>query len=308
MLRSVILVATALAAQVDAHGYLHTFTLDRVDYEGYDRWTNNRGPNHIGWSFTTEDEGPELDISSPNMAYRRDAELVKKYGKIAAGGQASFFWTSDDKGLNPDGWAHSGPLLTYIAPCNGECTTIDETTLKWTKIAEAGFISGPANVDSVWAMDNMRENGGISSATIPKSLAPGKYVLRNELIALHRAHLKEPEFYMQCGNVEVTGSGTDNLSGSGVVAMQLYSRDDNIFGFDVYNAGGETTWKMPGPPLYSGGSATGGGSKPAGNWTWTGSPERTPAPEEEDGEELSKPTKSHKPGKQGRRRSKPFRA
>lgn len=263
MSRSLILATVALAAHVAAHGYVRTFTLDGVDYEGYDRWNDNRDPNHIGWSFATEDEGPELDVSSPDLVCRRNAEPAQNYGKIAAGGEASFLWTSDDKTLNPDGWAagHRGPILTYIAPCHGDCAAVDKTALSWTKIAEEGLVSGTANVQGVWATDKMRENGGVNLATIPRTLAPGKYVLRNEIIALHRAHLSEPEFYMQCGNIEVTGSGSDDLSGSGVVASGLYSRDadSSIFGFDVYNGGSETTWKIPGPPLYSGASAGGGG-------------------------------------------------
>ena len=59
---------------------------------------------------------------------------------------------------------------------------------------------------------------------------------------------------MQCGQVEVTGSGTDDLFGSGVIATKLYSNKDAIFSFDVYNVGSETTWQIPGPPLYDGGN------------------------------------------------------
>ncbi|KAL6870058.1 hypothetical protein ACO1O0_001393 [Amphichorda felina] len=279
MSRSLRLATVTLAAHVAAHGYLRTFALDGVDYEGYDRWNDSRDPNHIGWSFTTEDEGPVLDISSPDIVCRHNAEPAQNYGTITAGGEASFLWTSDDKIRNPDGWAHSGPTLTYIAPCPGDCAAVDKTALKWTKIAEEGLVSGTANVQGVWATDKLRENGGLNYARIPKTLAPGKYVLRNELIALHRAHLSEPEFYMQCGSVEVTGSGTDDLSGAGgVVASQLYSLDDaSIFGFDMYNGGSETTWKIPGPPLYSGASAGGDGDKPANQ---TGNGITTPGDED----------------------------
>ncbi|KAM0346000.1 hypothetical protein ACHAPU_006054 [Fusarium lateritium] len=241
-----------LASNVAAHGYLNTFTLGGVAHEGFNRWNPSPDPKAIGWSFSTEDEGPELDLSSPNFVCRRDAKASKNYGKIAAGSTASFFWTSDDKVINPNGWAesHRGPVITYIAPCNGDCSSVDKTQLKWTKIAEEGVVSGPANTAGVWATDKLRENGGVNSATIPSSIAPGKYVIRNELIALHRAHLSEPEFYMQCGNIEVTGSGKDNLSGSGVVASKLYSTSDKqMFGFSVYDNRGND-WKIPGPPLY----------------------------------------------------------
>ncbi|KAF4987041.1 hypothetical protein FDECE_15637 [Fusarium decemcellulare] len=257
MSRFAIFATAFLASQVAAHGYLNTFTLDGVDHQGFARWNPNPDPKAIGWSFTTEDEGPEMDISSPDFVCRRGSEAAKNYGTVKAGGTAAFFWTSDDKVINPNGWAesHRGPVITYIAPCNGDCASVDKTQLKWTKIAEEGVVSGPANTEGVWATDKLRENGGVNSATIPSSIAPGKYVIRNELIALHRAHLSEPEFYMQCGSIEVTGSGTDDLSSSGVVASQLYSTSDSqIFGFSVYD-NKESTWKVPGPALYKGASA-----------------------------------------------------
>ncbi|KAH7303909.1 glycoside hydrolase [Stachybotrys elegans] len=241
----------ALASQAAAHGYIRTFTLDGVPREGFARWNPNPAPDAIGWSFTTPDEGPVLDITSPDFVCRQNAQPSQNYGTVSAGGRVVFDWTSDDLVRNPDGWAqgHKGPIMTYIAPCNGDCTTVDKTALRWTKIAEAGVISGPANTQGFWATDEMRANGG-SSATIPTSIAPGRYVIRNEIIALHRAHLSEPEFYAQCGNIEVTGNGTDNLSQSGVVASQLYSTSDSqIFGFSVHD-NRDPNWVIPGPALY----------------------------------------------------------
>lgn len=247
-----LLFLAAMASSVAAHGYMKTVTLDGTEYEGFNRWNPNPSPDAIGWSFTTEDEGPELDISSPNFICRRDSEPAKNYGTIAAGGTATFFWTSDDKVINPNGWAesHRGPVITYIAPWGGDCTNVDKTTLRWTKIAESGLVSGPANTEGVWATDVLRANGGVNDAVIPAALAPGKYVLRNELIALHRAHLSEPEFYMQCGNVEITGDGTDDLSDKGVVGAEIYSvNDKQMFGFSVYDSQ-DTEWPIPGPQLY----------------------------------------------------------
>ncbi|EXK76055.1 murein transglycosylase [Fusarium oxysporum f. sp. raphani 54005] len=211
MSRFLIIGTALLASNVAAHSYLKTFTLDGVDYEGFSRW--NPSPTLM----------PLDGVSVPRMRVLRWTSRALTFWQ-----HCFFFWTSDDKEINLNGWAesHRGPVITYIAPCNGDCASIDKTQLKWTKIAEEGLVSGPAHTEGVWATDKLRENGGVNSATIPSSIAPGKYVIRNELIALHRAHLSEPEFYMQCGNIEVTGSGTDNLSGSGDVASQLYSTSD----------------------------------------------------------------------------------
>jgi lytic cellulose monooxygenase (C1-hydroxylating) len=264
---AVLLALATFATHGAAHGYVRTWTLDGVDFSGYSRSDGSPKPDAIGWSFTTPDEGPELDLTSPNFACRSGGQSAASSGQIAAGGTANFFWTSDDKTINPDGWSagHRGPIMTYLAPCNGPCSAIaDASTLQWTKIAEQG-VTGPANTQGVWATDEMRANGGVASAVIPSSIAPGEYVLRNEIIALHRAHLSEPEFYMQCGNIEVTGSGTDDLSGQGVAASQLYSTSDTqIFGFSVYdNRGDGSEWVVPGPALYAGVAS----SPAAGNGT-----------------------------------------
>ncbi|KFH49022.1 Polysaccharide monooxygenase Cel61a-like protein [Hapsidospora chrysogenum ATCC 11550] len=255
MSRPLALATAALAAQVAAHGYLQSITLDGVTYEGYNYWNmENRDPNHIGWSHTTQNEGPEPDLSSPDFACRSGSEPAQSYGTVKAGGEATFVWTSDDTDRNPEGWAHTGPIATYIARCpDDDCTSADKTALQWVKIQEESVVEGTANDKGTWATDVLRQTGGAYSATIPENLAAGKYVIRSELMALHRAHLGEPEFYMQCSNIEVTGSGTDDLSGAGgVTASNLYSTSDDIFSFNLYNQNGETTWQVPGPPLYTG--------------------------------------------------------
>lgn len=290
MYRSALIGVASMVAQAAAHGYIETFTLDGVDHEGFRNYNPNPSPDAIGWSFTTPDEGPILDITSPDLACRLGGQPSGNYGSIAAGGEASFYWTSADKTINPDGWSqgHRGPIMTYIAPCGDDCTTVDTASLKWTKIAEEGLVSGTANVNGVWATDKLRENGGVVSATIPSSVAPGKYVLRNEIIALHRAHISEPEFYAQCGNIEVTGSGSDDLSASGVETGSLYSREDNVFGFDVYNGGSETTWEIPGPALYQGtasGDETSTTVAPSPVSTSTSTPTQPPVEEGEEEEE-----------------------
>ncbi|EXA30431.1 hypothetical protein FOVG_18200 [Fusarium oxysporum f. sp. pisi HDV247] len=152
----------------------------------------------------------------------------------------------------------AGPSLTVVLssptlhPVTATALQLIRHSSSGPRLPKKALSLGPPHTEGVWATDKLRENGGVNSATIPSSIAPGKYVIRNELIALHRAHLSEPEFYMQCGNIEVTGSGTDNLSGSGDVASQLYSTsDEQIFGFSVYDNRGDS-WKIPGPALYKG--------------------------------------------------------
>jgi hypothetical protein len=54
------------------------------------------------------------------------------------------------------------------------------------KIAHAGLISGTQN-KGVWAGDQIVDTLNWT-VTIPKALAPGEYLIRHELLALHQAN------------------------------------------------------------------------------------------------------------------------
>lgn len=61
----------------------------------------------------------------------------------------------------------------------------------WFKIAEDGLSGGS------WGVDRLIANGGIQTITIPSCIAPGDYLLRGELIALHSAGSQGgAQFYM----------------------------------------------------------------------------------------------------------------
>lgn len=62
----------------------------------------------------------------------------------------------------------------------------------WFKIAEDGLDSS-----GKWGVDRLISNGGVQTVTIPQCIAPGQYLLRGELIALHGAqNAKGAQFYM----------------------------------------------------------------------------------------------------------------
>ena len=61
-------------------------------------------------------------------------------------------------------------------------------------MAEEGLNNG------VWAVDNMIANNGWNYFTMPSCVAPGDYLMRVELIALHSAYAAgQAQFYMECG-------------------------------------------------------------------------------------------------------------
>jgi len=61
----------------------------------------------------------------------------------------------------------------------------------WFKIAQDAFDG------TKWGVDRLIANQGVQTITIPKCIAPGQYLLRGELIALHSASSNlGAQFYM----------------------------------------------------------------------------------------------------------------
>lgn len=106
--------------------------------------------------------------------------------------------------------------------------------------------------------------GGVATSQIPSNIAPGNYLLRHEIIALHLAtSLGGAEFYPACAQITVGGSGTGAPQPSELVSLPgAYSDNDpGIFDPNVFNPGASYTF--PGPPIASFVTAAGGGSTPS---------------------------------------------
>ncbi|KAF2845832.1 lytic polysaccharide monooxygenase [Plenodomus tracheiphilus IPT5] len=153
--------------------------------------------------------------------------------------------------------SHVGPVLTYLAACNGSCTDVDKTALQWVKIDELGWLNSTGwdviNLGGTWATNVLIANGFSWVVKIPKTLEGGYYVLRHEIIALHVAEkLNGAQAYPQCFNLRVasTSSDTQIRHGFGTLAKNLYSITDAGILVDVHKKIGG--YQIPGPPLWSG--------------------------------------------------------
>lgn len=143
--------------------------------------------------------------------------------------------------------SHHGPVLDYLAPCNGNCETVDKTTLEWFKIDQVGYING--SNPGFWATDVLIADNSTWLVQIPASLEPGNYVLRHEIIALHSAgSIDGAQNYPQCFNLAVTGSGT-LAPPSGTLGTALYSETDPGILYNLYTD--VENYTIPGPTLYS---------------------------------------------------------
>ncbi|KAH6845597.1 glycoside hydrolase [Chaetomium sp. MPI-CAGE-AT-0009] len=250
LFRGALGVVLAGATTVIAHGYVDKWTIGGQNYAGYNPtiapWQADQGT--ISWPAWNTDTGPvySRNVGSPDVICSINATNSNKYPTpIAAGSTFRLHWTA---------WAdsHKGPVLTYLAACNGDCATVDKRQLQWFKIAERGQVSYGAGggVAGVWAADQLRLAGGDWDVTIPSTLKAGNYVLRHEIIALHGAYnLGEAQLYPQCTNIQITGGG--NATPSGVVGTSLYRTDDPGLRYDIYSDQNRPVYRIPGPPLFT---------------------------------------------------------
>lgn len=178
--------------------------------------------------------------------------------------------------------------MDYLTPCNGSCATFDPSAAGWTKIAECARLrcvcllapdsphrSGldvsqtlspslrarmlakpeqyfPTSGPGLWAQAKLLQAGSAWNVSIPRQLAPGQYVLRSELAAVHNplgpASSSGPQHYIACVQLSVYGVGTQVLP-LGTRADALYDPAGAFAGYDVYVDKGRT-FKVPGPPVW----------------------------------------------------------
>lgn len=199
----------------------------------------------VGWSSPQDSALGFIDPSSyttPDIICHREATPGGTYATVAAGGTVELQWT-------PWPTSHHGPVIDYLANCNGECTNVDKTTLLFNKIDGVGLIDDSAE-PGTWAADQLRVANNSWTVTIPSSIAPGIYVLRHEIIALHAAdNANGAQHYPQCINLNITGSGTNNLP-SGTFGTSLYKSTDPGIRVNIYTT--LSSYQVPGPAFLGG--------------------------------------------------------
>lgn len=167
------------------------------------------------------------------------AEVGAWWGHVIGGEQ------SPNDPDHPIAASHKGPISVYLAKVD-DAATAEPTGLEWFKVAEDGLEGG------VWAVDTMIANDGWNYFTMPTCIAPGDYLMRAELIALHSAYAAgQAQFYMECAQIRVTGSGTN--TGSDFVSFPgAYSANDPGIMISIYDAQGNPNndnkpYEIPGP-------------------------------------------------------------
>ncbi|KAI9788645.1 MAG: hypothetical protein M1816_006791 [Peltula sp. TS41687] len=245
----------AYLSKVSAHGIATALSYEGQWYGGVFQDTTRK--NAIGWPAPEDHDTGFVNgkgYQSPDIICHKGAVPGPSHAKVAAGGTVNIHWTTwpASKG-HRDG--HHGAVIDYLANCNGPCEKANKNDLKFFKIDAEGMYEDATGVapwdPGYWAGDKLGENNKTWAVTIPLHVAPGNYVLRHEPINLQSAgKIDGAQHYPQCFNLEITGSGTDRPAG--VPATELYKNTDPGLSLNIYMP--ITSYHMPGPAMYTGGS------------------------------------------------------
>ncbi|KAK3503416.1 glycosyl hydrolase family 61-domain-containing protein [Neurospora crassa] len=237
-----LLAVLAGAASVAAHGHVSNIVINGEYYRGFDSSLNYMAnpPAVVGWKANNQDNGfvgPDA-FSSPDIICHKDATNAKGHAVVKAGDKISIQWETWPE-------SHKGPVIDYLANCGASgCETVDKTSLEFFKIDEVGLVDGQK-----WGSDQLIANNNSWLVEIPPTIAPGFYVLRHEIIALHSAGQPNgAQNYPQCFNIQVTGSGTEKPAG--VKGTALYKPDDAGISVNIYQS--LSSYSIPGPALIKG--------------------------------------------------------
>ncbi|KAF7915196.1 uncharacterized protein EAE98_011281 [Botrytis deweyae] len=249
-----VVAGAAFISGVAAHGRVQGITADGVWYEGYNPSFQYEqvAPVVAGWSDPADSSNgfiaPDA-YGTSDIICHLGATNAQGYVNVTAGSEVNLQWT-----VWPD--SHHGPVIDYLAACTGgDCTTVDKTTLGFFKIDGVGLIDD-STVPGTWASDQLIANNNSWSVTIPESLAPGAYVLRHEIIALHSAEQADgAQNYPQCVNLWVSGTGSAvPASADTVLGTALYTETDAGVNVNIYAS--LASYDVPGPTQWASATAS----------------------------------------------------
>lgn len=229
------LALAAMAKLAYAHATVYAVWINDVD--------QGLGNSDSGYIRSPPNNNPVKDVTSTDMTCNVNNVETAKTLEVAVGDKITFEWHHNSRDSSDDiiASSHKGPVMTYMAEADkgGNGTG-------WSKIAESGYSDG------TWAVDTLIADKGKHSITIP-DVAPGNYLLRPEIIALHEAYNEGgAQFYMECIQISLKTGGTTTLP-TGVALPGAYTATDGGILFNLY--GDFSSYSIPGPAVWSGASS-----------------------------------------------------
>ncbi|KAI0665589.1 glycosyl hydrolase family 61-domain-containing protein [Trametes maxima] len=221
---------------VTAHGYVGQITVDGTAYKGNTPNSNNvKSPIRM-----IDDVSPVKGATNKYLSCDQNAQKALDVAAAKPGSKVSFQWVNGSGG----NWSHNvGPLMTYMASCGGAgCAAFDSADAKWFKIAQAGRLA-----NGTWAQAALT-TGAAPTVQLPDDIAPGEYLIRHEIIALHAAmSAGGAEFYPSCAQLAIEGSGPGVAPNATMTFPGAYEDTDAGLLVDVYDLVG--AYVFPGPAI-----------------------------------------------------------
>ncbi|KAI0739426.1 glycosyl hydrolase family 61-domain-containing protein [Daedaleopsis nitida] len=254
---------------VNAHGFVSSVTMNGKEFKGRPptaQFGNSQFDSPIRQISTFE---PQYKATNPAVNCGPNSKKVALVVDADPGSKVSFLWVAnnnvkDSKANVRDSFlcdvslmlifygsyatsGHIGPLVTYMASCGKtSCKDFDSTNAEWFKIDQVGK---KANSND-WVQKDLMSRKPYT-LTLPKNIAPGEYLIRHEIIALHLADQAPgmAEFYVSCTQVRMTGNGDGTPSADELVKFPggYHDKDKGLFSNTFFDAG--ATYNFPGPKI-----------------------------------------------------------
>jgi len=139
---------------------------------------------------------------------------------------------------------HPGPGFVYISKAPNAVKDYDGSG-DWVKVMATGLCGGTPGTDTNWCSwqkDRLEW-------TIQKNIPPGEYLVRVEHIGLHEGHVGKAQFYIECYQLKIEGSGGGS-PGPTAKIPGIYKTNDPGIAFNKWN--NPQSYVMPGPAVWSG--------------------------------------------------------
>ena len=199
---------------------------------------------YVSWTYNKSDRGFVKDYEDPDIICHRLATPAVASVPIMSGEKIRLIWSH---------WPpHQGPVISYLAACDGPCEQVEKASLRFFKIEELGLVDPngfrpDGALTGRWALDQLRAQNDSWEVTIPNGLPPGGYLLRHEAINLDNDR-DRAQHYPQCVNLEIRGDYA-RPAPEGVIGTRLYHKGEPGLVFDIYQINqAYFTYPMPGPP------------------------------------------------------------
>ncbi|KAG7095300.1 hypothetical protein E1B28_006067 [Marasmius oreades] len=293
-----IVISLLLSTYVSAHGYIASVDINGKHFPG----NVPNGETKPSIIRQIGDVSPVKGATNKDLFCGINEQVASDLTTANPGDTISFDWRGGDNSL----WPHNtGPMLTYMASCGPDpCNKFDDRNAKWFKIQQVGR----KGKGQEWAQQDLMK-GAVATIKLPSTLAPGNYLIRHEIIALHLAESDGgAEFYPGCAQITVGGNQNGRPKDEETVVFPggYHDQDPGILVPNAFDANAD--YNFPGPAIArfvtdspsNGGSNSGNGQ---GSGSSNGSGSGTTSPNGGNNGTTSDPSgsssSSHAPSSQG---------